>query len=334
VSADELERGLTQLNDGMVMLYSQLLSELDSAFDESGEKSPDKLKILINAQLKLTGELPLTKKYSGTSDVDAAGTRLKKYSIDNRPGARVAAAQAAYTLALIHLFESGKIRPNESNIHLVKLGKAFAEHSIELDDTVAQHYVIAAWACVALQDQKNLALGGRYANRATELDPTNAEAWRFVGLAKRGLRDFAGSERALARALELNPSSEARELLETVKRESGLRAASSAVPSEEVGAKYWRLWLRWYIWIVSLGVAYHLGRLVVLASQGQSLAGVYGLITGVIGYIVLGVIIAALVALVANLSRFVIWPTTMGMGVIRAAVIGAIFGILGALQLS
>src|SRR4029077_4719617 len=159
-------QSLAQLYEGLAALQSQLLTELSLAFDESGEKSPDKLKIMINAQLKLTGELPLLKTFSGASEVDAAGARLKTYAVSNRPDTKVAAARAAYTLALIHLFESAKMRPDESNIEMVRLGKALAEHSIDLDDSVAQYYVTAAWACVALQDPKSLALAERYAMRA------------------------------------------------------------------------------------------------------------------------------------------------------------------------
>ena len=87
--------------------------------------------------------------------------------------------------------------------------------------------------------------------------------------------------------------------------------------------------LRWYLWIVALGVGYHTGQFVVLAIKGAPDRGLVIFLTGAAGYVLLAVVPGAAIALLsAALPSLKIFPTTLATGALRSLVIGFVTGIV------
>lgn len=93
------------------------------------------------------------------------------------------------------------------------------------------------------------------------------------------------------------------------------------------GGRYLDNWLRWGLWILFLGVGFHGGELVALILHNDLATGLFMFVTGVIGYLVGGAILGALVAVIpTSFPGLRIFPTTIPMGMLRVFVIGFALG--------
>jgi hypothetical protein len=102
-----------------------------------------------------------------------------------------------------------------------------------------------------------------------------------------------------------------------------------AVETPNFGKRFANAWPRWYLWIVFLGVGYHVGQFLSLTLSGRFSTGLVDLATGIVGYLLLGVLYAIIIALTAAaLPKVRIAPTTIGWGIVRAFAVGLPFGLV------
>jgi uncharacterized membrane protein YagU involved in acid resistance len=98
--------------------------------------------------------------------------------------------------------------------------------------------------------------------------------------------------------------------------------------AETRGGRFARNWKRWYLWILFLGVGYHVGRLIAMGAHGKVLEGVAVFITGVASYVVFSLVFALVPAAVAAYApRLRIFPTSIAGGIVRAVIAGLIVGV-------
>ena len=108
--------------------------------------------------------------------------------------------------------------------------------------------------------------------------------------------------------------------------ENGVPSEVSQLP---FGKRFAANWLRWFVWLIFLGIGLYASQLIVLALHGAIAAGIVIFVTGVLGYIIGGIVIGALVALIAAaVPTLRIFPTTLAWGILRVVVIGSLLGLL------
>lgn len=97
------------------------------------------------------------------------------------------------------------------------------------------------------------------------------------------------------------------------------------------GSRFASNWVSWALWIVALGVGYHGTQFIVLTLHGMFAEGAVILITGIIGYLIVGAALGVVIGLpTAALAALSIKGRSVGVGVLTAVAAGVLFGVLDA----